>query len=124
MLAHYPGVVLAGLIDEKLGGYLCGKAIGGTAYIDTVLLATEALPTNIGTGLVFDFVQRCKQSGQVAEVVYGLHTPEDPRLVAYKENMLFPVVRVPTRVWMLPGIGSALRRWKPGVHYRLTGGAA
>jgi hypothetical protein len=121
MFVNYPGIVLAGLVDGKLGGYLTGKAIGRIAYIDTVILSTEALPTNIGTGLVFDFVQLCKQTGTVAEVVYGLHTPEDPRLVAYKENMLFPVMQVPTKVWMLPLLRTALRLWRPHMYYRLTG---
>lgn len=121
LMSNYPGLVMAGLIDGKLGGWLYGKVIGKTAYIDSIIVATEALSSNIGTGLVFDFVQACRKTGVVTEVVYGLATPEDPRLTAYKESMLFPVVRVPTRVWILPLIAVALRLVKPHVFHRLTG---
>jgi hypothetical protein len=121
LMVNYPGVVLAGLIEGRLGGYLYGKAISGTGYIDGILIASEALPANIGTGLVYQFAKLCQQTGNVNEVAYGLHTPEDAHLTAYKENMLFPVERVPAKLWMLPLFRAVLRIFKPNALHRLTG---
>lgn len=114
-------VILAGIIQGKLGGYLEGYAVGPTAYIHSVILATEALPTQIGTALVVDFIQVCRQSGGIREIVYGQHSREDSSLVAYKEGMGFPVVRIPSKVYVNPILGSILRRRYPHFYYRLTG---
>ena len=113
--------VLAGLVNGKLVGYLDGWAADGTAYIEHVHVATSALPTNVNTGLVFAFVEACQRGGEVNEVVYGLHTPEDESLVLYKERLGFPARRLPARVWLLPGLGAVLRRVRPFVAYRITG---
>ncbi len=115
------GTTLAGFIGNKLGGYLMGYAIGSTAYLDSLFLATEYLSTQIGTALVFEFVQICRRSGNIREVVYGQHSREDANLVAFKERMGFPVVHIPSIVHIDPFIGTMLRRLKPHVYYRLTG---
>jgi hypothetical protein len=114
-------VVLAGRIAGKIGGYITASAVNGTAYVDTVILATEALSTNIGTGLIFELMQICRRSGNIHEVVYGLHSREDTALSKFKEEMGFPVVKIPCRVGMLPGARSFIRQRKPDVHYRLFG---
>ena len=47
--------------------------------------------------------------------------PEDPALVVFKEGIGFPVVKVPSKAWLLP-VADTLVRWrKPFLHYRLTG---
>lgn len=114
-------LILAGLIGTKLGGYITAHAVNGTAFIDKVYLATEALLTHIGTGLVFEFVQVCRRSGEIREIVYGLHTPEDSALSVFKEGMGFPVKHVPTKVQMNPIIGKFICWRYPHVYYRLTG---
>jgi hypothetical protein len=116
-----PRVVIAGLINGALGGYLTAKAVEGTAYVGEVTIATEALPTQIGTGLVFELVRACRRSGEVREVVYGLDSRENEGLVTYKVSMKFPVVQIPTRVHVNPLAAVFLRRWRPHVYYRLTG---
>jgi len=114
-------LILAGLIKGRLGGYLEGYAVGSTAYILKIVLATEYLSTQIGTALVFDFVQICRRSGNIREVVYGQHSREDVNLVAFKERMGFPVVHIPTIAHINPLIGKMLHKYKPHVYYRLTG---
>jgi len=98
-----------------------GYAIGSTAYMDSLILATEYLSTQIGTALVYDFVQICRRSSGIHEVVYGLHSREDSNLVIFKERMGFPVVHIPSIVHIDPFISTMLRRYKPHVYYRLTG---
>lgn len=124
-LADYvtPGsrLVIAGLIGDKLGGYLDGYAINGTAYIHSSYIATEALATQIGSGLVFEFMQVCRRCGGIYEVVRGQHSPEDPALCVFKEGMGFPVKHIPTKVSMNPIIGKFIRWRRPYVYYRLTG---
>ena len=114
-------IILAGIINGKLGGYLEGYAVGSTAYMQNLIVATEYLSTQIGTLLRFEFVQVCRRSGEIREVVSGQHSREVPNLVAYKENTGFPVVKIPSVVHINPIIGPMLRRTKPHVYYRLTG---
>ena len=114
-------LILAGLIGAKLGGYITGHAVSGTAYIDSVHLATEALPTSIGSGLVFEVVQVWRRSGEIREIVYGQHTPEDRALCVFKEEMGFSVKHVPTKVCMNSIIRKFICWRSPHVYYRLTG---
>jgi hypothetical protein len=114
-------IILAGLINGTLAACVEGHAVGRTAYIQFVYIATSALNTEVGTGLVFEFVQICRRSGQVEEIVYGQHARENESLNVYKESIGFPVVRVPTRVSISPIVAQYIRWQKPHVFYRLTG---
>lgn len=114
-------LILAGLNGERLGGYIETQAIDGVAYVERVYLATEALPSEIGTGLVYEFVQACRRSGQVREIVYGWGYPSNESLRVFKQAMGFPVVHVPSRVWMLPLVDGIIRRRRPRQHFWLTG---
>jgi hypothetical protein len=113
-------LVLAGMVKGRIAGYLVARAVDGTAYIDEVFLATESLPTNVGSGLVFEFMQVCRRAG-IREVVYGLNSREDVALSRYKHEMGFPVVNLPARIWMLPFASPLIRRYRPHVHFRLFG---
>jgi hypothetical protein len=114
-------LVLAGMVGEQLAGYLHGYAVDDVAYVDRVYLATEFLPTCIGTALPFEFVQACRRAPGVRHVVYGLHSIEDPRLCAFKAGMGFPPASLPTRVSLPPGMATFLRHRFPYKLYRLTG---
>jgi hypothetical protein len=114
-------ILLAGLVGDRLGGYVAGFAVEHTAYIEVVDLATEALSTHISTGLHFEFIQACRRSVGVNEIVHSPHIPEDPRLGVFKAGIGFPVVNVPSRIRMFPPIDALLRWRKPFAHYRLTG---
>ncbi len=114
-------VVLAGRVNGKVGGYLTAHAVDSTAYIDSVILGTEALPTNIGTGLVFEFMQICRRSEGIREVCYGPDTPGDVPLGRFKEGMGFSVVNFRARVGVPPGIKSLIHWRRPGAYHRLFG---
>jgi hypothetical protein len=116
-----PLTFLAGLVEGRLVGYLGGWAVAGTAYFQRLHIHTDALATQVGSALVFAFVEACQRGGDVREVVNGLHAPENERLCAYKEGIGFPVRRYPARAWLLPGVLSLLRRSRPQAAYRLTG---
>jgi hypothetical protein len=115
------GIVLAGLIDGRLAGYITGHAVDGTAYVGHVMIATEAMSTQLSTGLTLEFIYACRRSGKVQELVHGLHAREDEGLCRYKAWLGLPVERMPSRVVMLPGLGPLIRRRKPDAYYRLTG---
>jgi len=114
-------IVLAGLVDDRIGGWVAGYAVDGTAYVEIVDLATEALSTHVGTGLHFAFVEACRRSPGIREIAHSPHIPEDPALTVFKAGIGFPVVHVPSKAWLLP-VADTLVRWrKPFLHYRLTG---
>jgi len=116
-------LVLAGIVEGRLGGYVTGRAVDGTAYVDEVWIATEALRSSIGVGMIFEFVQACRRGGDVREIAYGLHTPEDPSLAAYKADLGFPPVRVPSTVRINRLAARLVRRLNSCAYYRLTGQA-
>lgn len=116
-----PGrLVIAGLIGDKLGGYFTGYAVSGTAYMENTVIATEALSTDISSGLQFEFVQVCRR-GKIREIVSGQHSREDPGLCTFKEEMGFPVKHIPALVRMNSVIEIFIRCRRPHVYYRLTG---
>ena len=114
-------IVLAGIVDDRIGGWIAGYAVDRTAYIEIVDIATEVISTQMGTGLHFAFVEACRRSPGIREIAHSPHIPEDAALVVFKEGIGFPVVNVPSKAWLLP-VADTLIRWrKPFLHYRLTG---
>jgi hypothetical protein len=116
-----PATFLGGLQDGRLVAYIGGWAVGPTAYFQRLHIHTDALSTQVGTALVFAFVEACQRGGEIIEVVNGLHSPEDESLTAYKEGIGFPVRRFPALVRLLPGLAPLLRGLRPHTAYRLTG---
>ena len=114
-------LVLAALIDGKLGGYIDGLAIEGSAYMISGYYVTEALNTSMVTGFNFEFVQICRRSGGIQEVSDGLHLRERPTLDQAKSSIGFPVKYVPAKVYMNPIVKPLIRRAFPHKYYRLTG---
>ena len=117
------GIVLAGLVDGKLGGYITGFAVDGTAYVRDVVVSSEFLKTEMSTGLTYELIYGCMRSPGIRELVHGLHAPENAGLCRYKEWLGLPIRRVPARVSMLPGAAKVIRRRNPNKYYRLTGRA-
>ncbi|WP_414571153.1 GNAT family N-acetyltransferase [Nostoc sp. CCY 9925] len=114
-------LILAGVNGEQLLGYITGHAVNSTAYIDEVIIASEALSTNIGTGLLFEFAQVCRRSGLIRELVNGLHSREDENLCVFKEGMGFQVKHIPAKVQMNPIIEQFIQWRYPHKYYRLVG---
>ncbi|MGE4543372.1 MAG: hypothetical protein AB7D06_04580 [Pedobacter sp.] len=114
-------LVIGGMVDGKLGGYLTSYAVGATAYVDDLFLHSQYLKTNISLGLFFDWVQVCRRSGSISEIVHGLHAREAPGLCQYKEELGLSIVRIPTRIWFAPLADKIVKRLHPHAYYRLTG---
>lgn len=113
--------IIAGLIDGKLGGYITGYAINGSAYMEITRIATEALSTNIGTGLGFEFIQICRRSQQIYELINGLYSREDKNLCVFKEEMGFEVAQIPAKLEINPLMAKFIRWRYPDKYYRLHG---
>jgi hypothetical protein len=114
-------LLLAGLIDGKLGGYLSGVVVEGTAYMEDRIVATEALKTGINTGLTYNFVQLCRRNHVIERIVSGLHCRENDSLCAFKESMGFSIAYIPAKVQINPIIGRFIHWRYPDKYYRLTG---
>lgn len=69
-------LLLAGLVDRRMGGWMAGFAAVGTAYIEIVALATDALATQISIGLHFEFIEACHRSGLILEISRSPPIPE------------------------------------------------
>jgi len=125
MMGHHfhprRGVILAGLIEGRLTGYVVSYAIEHTGYVEGVELGDEALEANVSLGLVFEWLQACRRSGVITQIVHGLHTPEDANLCHHKERMGFTVLHVPARHWFAPLTGRLVRLADRHRYYRLTG---
>lgn len=115
------GLVIGGLVEGRLAGYLTSHAVCGTAYLDQLYLATEHLRCNISLGLFFEWVQICRRSQGIREAVHGLHAREAAGLCRYKEELGLAVVQVPARAWFAPLTGPVVRQLRPHAYYRLTG---
>ena len=123
-LGHFGGpgsIILAGIVDGRLGGYLTGYAVDGTAYAADGVVATWALRSNISAGLFYEFVYACRRTGSITEILDGLHARENEGLSRSKELNGIPLVAVPARLSLLPGVAAALRRRQPDKYYRMSG---
>lgn len=114
-------IILAGMINDRLGGYVTGYAVNGTAYLEYLYIQTELLKTNISLGLTFDFIQVCKHSGSINKIIHGQHRRENSSLCAFKESLGFNVKYIPSHVSINPLVSSLLRWRYPHKYYRLTG---
>jgi hypothetical protein len=116
-------LVLAAIVDDRLGGYLTGTLVRGSAHIDNVWIATEALRSAIGVGMVFEFVQACRRGSAAREVAFGLDSVEDPTLVAFKRASVSGHARLGEGLGQ-PTCCAVVRRRRPHAYYRLTASSA
>jgi len=116
-------LVLAGLIGDRLVGYMDSYAAEGTLYLNNIHVLAAAFPTNITTGLYFETLEAYRRSALVTEAVGGLHQPEKPGLTTFKASLGFEVVAVPAYHRMIRPVGALFRRLRPLTYYRLTGQA-
>jgi hypothetical protein len=115
--------VLGALVEGRLVGYVESYAVDGVAYLEELLVHTDALSTNASTLLQVEFVHLCRRSPGIREVVHGVRAPDDEALTHYKERIGFPVAPVPARLELAPGAEWLIRRRAPVAYYRMTGSA-
>lgn len=113
---------IAAMVGETMAGFITFSAIGSTAYLHSVCIASEYLPLNIGTALAYEVVQVCRRTEGIREISYGLEFPADPNLGRFKENMGFLVKRIPIRHEIPSIMLTLLHRFSPHRYYRLVGG--
>lgn len=118
---HGRRLFTAGLIDGVLKGYLDAYAVNGVLYLEELYVATDAMPTGIGTGLYVEAIATAARAGSIREICNGLHTPKDPGLCRFKESLGFRVVHVPARSVIPAPVRAYLRARRPATYYRLTG---
>jgi hypothetical protein len=118
---HGRRLIIAGLIDGRLEGYLDSYAVDGVLYPEEIFVATDAMRTGIGTGLYVETLEIGARAGNIRDVCNGLHTPEDPELCHFKEGLGFRVVHVPARTVIPAPILAYIRARRPATYYRLTG---
>jgi hypothetical protein len=114
-------LLVGGFVNGTLAGYFLVSCVEGVAYIDQVMLDTEYLSSDIGTGLTYETVMVLKRHGSIRDVVYGLHTPELTQLSTFKEGMGFRVVFHPLKYWLSPILRFYLAWRAPEKLYRITG---
>jgi hypothetical protein len=114
-------LIVAGLVDGRLGGYLESWAVDGILYACELFVATDLMRTGIGTGLYVETIETGARAGTIRYVCIGLHTPERKGITTFKEGLGCPVVQVPARSHIPAAIGAYIRARRPAVHYRLTG---
>jgi hypothetical protein len=127
-LAHIEGLagddrrlVEGALVDGRLVGYCDSFAVDGTAYGWNISVHTDHLRTCATNGLQYETFQAYRRTGKVFQVVNGLHTPEQPGLMKFKERMGFQVVQVPVRLEMPTVLRYGMRKASPWGYYRMTG---
>jgi hypothetical protein len=81
----------------RLGAIATGCAIDGTAYGEDLYVAPWARRSNVGPRLVFAFIEACKRTVGIEQVVLGRAT-EDASLDAFKASLGVPSRSIPARV--------------------------
>jgi hypothetical protein len=119
--AHGRRLLVAGLVDGILCGYIDSYAVDDVLHTEEIFVTTEALRTGIGTGLYVETILTAARSPRLRAVCNGLHRPEDANLCRFKEGLGFRVVRLPARSVIPPPIRAFLRARRPATYYRLTG---
>lgn len=114
-------VFVAGLVDDRLAGYMEAYAVDGVLYTHEPFVATEHVRTGIGTGLYVETIEIGARARTIHEVCNGIHAPERPGITAFKDTLGSTVVQVPARVAMPAPIGAFIKSRRPLTYYRLTG---
>lgn len=115
-------LVMAGILDGRLLGFIQSVAVGSTAYLSKIYVASSALPTNVNAALYYETLMAYKRSGVACEACSGLRRPENPGISSFKEQMGFELVKMPVRFRAPRVVTAYLRRRRPYEYYRLGGG--
>jgi hypothetical protein len=114
-------LVLAGVRDGRLLGFMTAQVVDDTAYLYESKIATEGLRYRLSSALDHAAILAFQRGGSVSQVSAGLHQPELPGLTAYKLRQGFPVVHIATRVHVAKPVALFLRYRHPMKYYRMTG---
>lgn len=121
-------LVLAGLVPGdrgclKLGAVATGSAVDGIAYGDDLYVAPWARRSNVGSRVIYSFIEICQRTPGIDCIVLGRGTT-DRALDSFKASFGVPLQDVPARVTLRAGMGKAMDLVAgpaPFVHRRLYG---
>jgi hypothetical protein len=114
-------VIIAGLCNGELAGYMTAYAVEDTGYIDSLIVHSEFLSTCVSTGLYWEVMRVFKSLDGIRQATSSVHMAEDRGLCAYKAHIGFPVVNIPARFFVASPMKQALKAARPGTFYRFTG---
>jgi hypothetical protein len=114
-------LILGAFVDGRLAGYVHGVAVDGVGYVHEVVVGTDFLGHQLGTGLNVEFIMACRRPGTIRTLVSGLHAREDPGLDEFKADLGFRVLHVPARVVIPLPLRWYMRARRPHAYYRLMG---
>jgi hypothetical protein len=114
-------VVVAGFQEDRLVGYATGYVVERAAYLDTNVVATEALRLGVSNGLDQALLEAFREVPGVTEVWAGFHEPQRAGLTTFKVRQGFPVVMVPARHCLPAPLEALIRRARPLTYYHWTG---
>jgi hypothetical protein len=121
-------LVLAGFVPGdkggvRLGAIATGSAVDGTAYGDDLYVAPWARRSNVGSLVIYSFIQICQRTPGIDSIVLGRAT-RDQALDSFKASFGVPLRDVPAKVALRAGMRKAvdlIARPAPFVHRRLYG---
>ena len=117
-------LILAGLVEGKLAGYVTGLAVGDTAIAEMLVVGDSYKSTNVGTRLMYAFIEACQRTEGVDQIYNWRVEPSKPGISQYKERLGFPATAVPATVVLRPGLDGvfkAVRKFKPEIYKKLYG---
>lgn len=114
-------VVLAGIRDDVLLGYMASWSVNDSAYLEDLHVHSDAMDTHLSAALYFDSIRVFGASGKIREVCCGPDTPEAGDLYTFKLRVGFELVFLPSRVVLPPLARPLIRRMYPATYYRLVG---
>lgn len=118
-------LILAGLVEGNLAGYVTGLAVDNTAIAEMLVVGDSYKSTNVGTRLMYAFIEACQRTEGIDQIYNWRVEPSKPGISQYKERLGFSATEVPATVVLRPGINSlfqfAVRKVRPEVYKRLYG---
>jgi len=113
-------LVIAGLHDGVLCGYMHSYLVEHVGYLATLHIATEALHTNLSVALYF-ITLRIMSRYHATTATVGLHRPEQKGLGRFKHHLGFELAYIPCRLVLPPFVAFGIRTLRPYTYYRFTG---
>jgi hypothetical protein len=114
-------LVLAALVDDRLVGYASAWAVGDVAYLHESKVATDDRRLGVTAALDLETLRAIRRQPEVGRASMGLHEPEWPTLTTFKSRIGFPVVQVPSFLWVAKPVELLIRARRPLAWYRLAG---
>jgi hypothetical protein len=109
-----------GYIDGKLAGYAVLMVVCRNGCIGHIATHTDHLSTGINGALLYEICRRCRESGVVDQIYFGLWSTKSS-LNRFKERMLFKRRDLPAYVHLRWPVNWGLRLLRPLAYRRVVG---